>query len=362
MQIFAVGAKPQTAEPARYEVADTIAYGVAVKRYEHFTDLDGMRGVLACVVMLLHLGLNTVISKFTGEVIDHGVWGLCVDFFFILSGFVLAYSFQIQPPSLKSYAAKRVRRLAPVFLLTTAGMFLLSSAAASGWTLIANLLMIQSLIGVTSINFPGWSIPFELFFPAVGLLIWAPLNRIPGKGLAICLCAGALAAVLLAIDIDIRMLRAASGLGAGFCLFLVRQGLSVRKRPILMLMLFFANMLIMALAAKMPFLGVLFYPISALSILYGSQVKSILSTGPFQALGRWSYSIYLLHVPVTVIANAFVGEQTMSGSIPGKVAVIVTTIIAAGAMYRFVEKPIMVSRRSLQPKPRPPCASPSHLG
>jgi peptidoglycan/LPS O-acetylase OafA/YrhL len=113
--------------------------------------------------------------------------------------------------------------------------------------------------------------------------------------------------------------------------------------------LFFTTMLIIALSGTIPVLGALFYPASVLSILYASQVKTVLSTWPFQALGRWSYSIYLLHVPVLVFANAIFGEQAMSGNIPGKVAVVVTTIGSAGAMYIFVEKPIMASRRGLQP-------------
>jgi peptidoglycan/LPS O-acetylase OafA/YrhL len=325
-----------------------IGWGVAENRREHFTDLDGMRGVLACVVMLLHLGLNKIISKLTGGIIDHGAWGLCVDFFFILSGFVLAYSFQNRRTSLYSYAEKRICRLAPVFLISTAIMVLLSPATSSGFTVVANLLMIQSLIGMTSTNFPGWSIPFELYLPAVGLLTWTVLIRIPRQGLAVCLCAGGLAAVLFAMDIDIPMLRAASGLGAGFCLFLVRQESSpVRQQSILMLVLFFTTMLIIALSGKIPILGAQFYPASALSILYGSRVKTVLSTWPFQALGRWSYSIYLLHVPVLTVANAVFGEQAISGNIPGKITIIVATIGAASAMYIFVEKPIMATRRGL---------------
>jgi peptidoglycan/LPS O-acetylase OafA/YrhL len=326
-----------------------IDYVAATNCGEHFTDLDGMRGVLACVVMLLHVGLNTAISKLSGGIIDHGAWVLCVDFFFILSGFVLAYSFQSRAPSLANYAVKRIRRLAPVFLFTTVVMFCLSPDAISGWTFVANLLMIQSLFNVGSINFPSWSIPFELYLPAVGLLMWPVLLRIPRAGLAICLGAGGLGAVVLAMDIDVPMLRAASGLGAGFCLFLVRQSSSpVRKRPTLVLALFSTSMIIMALAAKMPLLGAMFYPISALAILYGSRVTTVLSTWPFQSLGRWSYSIYLLHVPVLTAANVIVGEHTMSGSIPGKVAVIIVTLLTAGATYTFVEKPIMASRRNLK--------------
>ena len=50
----------------------------------HFSDLDGMRGVLALVVMLYHFGLNSMLNRLVpvGQV----YWDLCVDFFFVLSG------------------------------------------------------------------------------------------------------------------------------------------------------------------------------------------------------------------------------------------------------------------------------------
>jgi peptidoglycan/LPS O-acetylase OafA/YrhL len=301
-----------------------------------------MRGLLACVVMFFHLGLNTVMSKLTWDVIDRGVWMLCVDFFFILSGFVLAYSFGDARPSPKRFAIKRIARLAPVFLFATAIMFLLTPTATSGWIVVANLLIVQSLIGVNSINFPGWSVPFELFFPIIALFLWPLVMRSSRGGLTVCVCAGSVAAVLLAQDIDIPVLRAAAGLGAGFCLFLVKRDLTItRRRPALALSLFSAAMLIMVLAAKMPLLGALFYPTSALSIVFGSQVRTVLSTWPFQTLGRWSYSIYLLHVPVLTAANVHVGQEEMSGNLPAKVGVIAATISAAGAMYILVEKPMM---------------------
>src|SRR4051812_11587578 len=85
----------------------------------HFTELDGIRGVLATTVMLYHFGLNTFLDCVSGGWLQGGLWDLCVDFFFVLSGFVLAKSFRSHPPTLRSYAVKRWRRLAPVFVLTT---------------------------------------------------------------------------------------------------------------------------------------------------------------------------------------------------------------------------------------------------
>ena len=41
-------------------------------------------------------------------------------------------------------------------------------------TILGNLLNVQSLVGLKSINFPSWSIPFELVLPALGLVLAAP--------------------------------------------------------------------------------------------------------------------------------------------------------------------------------------------
>jgi peptidoglycan/LPS O-acetylase OafA/YrhL len=56
-----------------------------------FTELDGMRGLLAVLVMLYHLGLNSQLARWTGGWLQASQWQLCVDFFFVLSGFVLIF-------------------------------------------------------------------------------------------------------------------------------------------------------------------------------------------------------------------------------------------------------------------------------
>ncbi len=78
-----------------------------------------MRGALAVSVMLFHYGLNTLIAQLTRGAIIDSKWVLCVDFFFLLSGFVLAHSFLRRPLILGGYAVKRILRLAPMYLVAT---------------------------------------------------------------------------------------------------------------------------------------------------------------------------------------------------------------------------------------------------
>jgi peptidoglycan/LPS O-acetylase OafA/YrhL len=98
-------------------------------------------------------------------------------------------------------------------------------------------------------------------------------------------------------------------------------------------------MLIMATAVKWPVLAALFHPVAALCILLGANIHSVFSTAPFQALGRWSYSIYLLHVPVLNGFALLVGMQTMSGSVPLKGTMLALTIVLAAFAYHFIERP-----------------------
>eukprot|EP01035_Chromulina_nebulosa_P033473 gene33473-44826_t len=195
----------------------------------HFTDLDGMRGVLAVTVMLFHLGLNALVARVTDGLVPIGLWTLCVDFFFILSGFVLYLSLERSRPDLRSYFFKRLRRLAPMFWIGTLAMLLLLAFNAPLRVIIANALIVQSIFKglVPRLNFmsldpPGWSVPFELFLPALALPLlpaMARTNRRAAAGLvAVLLALAATFTFALALRHDIALGRAAFGLGLGAAL------------------------------------------------------------------------------------------------------------------------------------------------
>jgi peptidoglycan/LPS O-acetylase OafA/YrhL len=308
-----------------------------------------MRGVLACAVMLFHFGLNTLIAKLTGERVHDGRWGLSVDFFFLLSGFVLCHSFLRRPPSLGGYAIKRLFRLAPMFLITTIAVLLAVGRAA--WdtpTLAANLAISQSLLGLDSINLVSWSIPFELYFPAVGLLGLGLLRGMASPvrlGLAAVLLAGqAWACWRMAAGHDWPALRAAFGLGLGAIAFLVHGAqprTPVRFSSAYALAAVTAAVLVMAIAGVAPLAALAFPPLGLIAIWFGVGARGLFSTPPLQALGRWSYSIYLLHIPVLLIANAALGEGRVEGHAALKLALIAGVLALSGLAYRFVEAPLM---------------------
>ncbi|MFC0399770.1 acyltransferase family protein [Paraburkholderia rhizosphaerae] len=99
---------------------------VREKRYEV---LDGLRGVAAIGVMLMHYSENTGHRLFTHA-------DIAVDLFFILSGFVLMHSYRsklLLGLSAREYVKKRIIRLYPMFAISMAiGIPALIAAALIG--------------------------------------------------------------------------------------------------------------------------------------------------------------------------------------------------------------------------------------
>lgn len=159
----------------------------------HFAALDGWRGICACLVALYHFGAN---SHLYGLPLIRNAY-LFVDFFFVLSGFVIAagYGHRLTNGNeLSTYLLRRVGRLYPLHLFVLAlwvGLELVKwVAATNGWgsftnqpftgatsleSLGLNLLMLHSvgLSDALSWNYPSWSISAELLtYLGFGLLTW----------------------------------------------------------------------------------------------------------------------------------------------------------------------------------------------
>jgi peptidoglycan/LPS O-acetylase OafA/YrhL len=94
-------------------VSGASALGQSIReRDDGIEALDGLRGVAAVGVMLYHLG------GWTGRpwLMAHGY--LAVDFFFCLSGFVLAHAYEPARNRLVGLHAPRLIRLWPLIALT----------------------------------------------------------------------------------------------------------------------------------------------------------------------------------------------------------------------------------------------------
>jgi peptidoglycan/LPS O-acetylase OafA/YrhL len=150
--------------------------------------LTGMRFVAALLVFLFHIVYESAFanaSVATGykRVFGQGGW-TGVAFFFVLSGFVLAWSARPRD-TVPGFWRRRVAKIFPNHLVTYVVAVLLTVAAGlstGGWRAVPGVFLIQSWFPQpdieTSANPVTWSLSCELFFYlAFPLLLWA-INRI----------------------------------------------------------------------------------------------------------------------------------------------------------------------------------------
>ena len=83
----------------------------------HFEILDGLRGVAAVMVVIFHLFDAFSVDNHLIKIINHGY--LAVDFFFLLSGFVIGYAYNDRwnKMSLKIFFKRRLIRLHPMVIM-----------------------------------------------------------------------------------------------------------------------------------------------------------------------------------------------------------------------------------------------------
>jgi peptidoglycan/LPS O-acetylase OafA/YrhL len=142
--------------------------------HERFYALDSFRGLAALIVALGHAELAGIYLPLTV---------IAVDFFFVLSGFVLAHRYfyaNWSPTSLKGFLWQRVIRLWPLHVVMTIIIVvydLLSGVPAKpdlAWRAFHSIFL-TNLAGfsVPSLNPPSWSISAEIIVNVifVGLLI-----------------------------------------------------------------------------------------------------------------------------------------------------------------------------------------------
>jgi len=91
----------------------------AIKPKKHYEILDGLRGVAAIIVVAFH-----IFEAFSGgnrfkQIINHGY--LAVDFFFLLSGFVVAYAYDDRWGKMTQWEfyKRRLIRLQPMVIMGT---------------------------------------------------------------------------------------------------------------------------------------------------------------------------------------------------------------------------------------------------
>jgi peptidoglycan/LPS O-acetylase OafA/YrhL len=339
---------------------------------------EGARGLAALLVALFHFGLSEP------AIVRIPAGYLFVDLFFVLSGFLICatYAHRLTAPGgLALFLVRRVGRLLPLLLVATLAWVAAVDAAIVAHRLLepgrpppplvlptpkellATLTMSHSL-GLFErpiLNYASWSDSTEFYAYLVFALLCLVLR---GRARLLAFAASALAAWLVSAWASVRLRQCLVWGGcldltvdygyfrclAGFFIGALLSQLRPRAPPSGWLAL--AQGLALAALLAM-FLLVRRWPGVALAapLLFGRFLRSVTSDrGPLaalfgrpalQALGRWSYSVYLMHPVILLGWNA--GRPYATGGMGrllflcGYVALVCWV---AGWTFRLVEEPM----------------------
>lgn len=322
----------------------------------HYLDLDGVRGILANVVMLFHLGLNSLIAKLTGGLVVAAPWGICVDFFFILSGFVLANAMTRRPKSLPQFFVSRVFRLLPLHLSILLAMAPLYAVAIpiNAPEFLLNALGLAIFTGTPIWNMASWSMHLELYVPLLFFSYRWMLARNGERSAFLLTAVGASLALQcwtsyqLALGQEHPVLRALGGLSLGYFLFHLTRETVGRKLPAVSMSVPILTTIYLALVlvAGLQPLVTLFLPLLSLLIIQaGASSKSFLSRSPFRLMGELSYPVYMLHAPILFVAQSFLPR--LDGNVLYKLVLLVVIWGVAFAAMHLIEHPGMALGRVL---------------
>ncbi|TCD01996.1 acyltransferase [Pedobacter frigidisoli] len=301
-----------------------------------FLVLDMFRGIFASLVVFYHMSAFSDTPILNNDFIRNS--DMFVDFFFVLSGFVICYSYQQidSTANLKLFLKKRLMRLYPLHLI-----MLLAFLGIEGIKLVLQnhvqinnsldnsiITFFSSLFLINSIKLPGvhdigwnmvsWSISAELISYVVFSITCFYLS-LKNKNLLkpITYVVIALVAFLLLYvftnnikldyTYDFGFLRGMIGFFLGaFCFYCFSASytkLSVLKSTYFTIAeVIMVGIIIMAIINGRQFkeFGAIYEAIFFLSIMVFSFEKGLLSqwlTGvkPLKNLGKFSYSIYMVH-------------------------------------------------------------------
>ncbi len=317
-----------------------------------YQSLEAFRGIAAIMVVLYHSNFYSQIPN--SPLVSHSY--MFVDFFFVLSGFVmtLAYHDKIgRSVSFRSFFLLRFGRIYPLHLFT---LLLWLAYVLVKWVLyknglgyanplesntplsfISNLLLLQSLGLHSSLtwNYPAWSVSVEFYTYFLFFLFcfFIPTRKKFTFALIIIVSAFGALFFLIGLDASIKdatynfgMLRCVGGFFSGVIVFNLTRKITFQIANVSIattlevisvgIMLYLIsqsnNNMASLLLSNMSFVIVIYvFCIQEIGI-----VSTILKTKLPQLVGRLSYSIYMIHALILAVSsNIFEFFITNEGAI-----------------------------------------------
>lgn len=348
----------------------------------HYIILNGLRGVAAIMVVCFHV-FEAFATSHLDQGINHGY--LAVDFFFLLSGFVIGYAYDDRWKTMKTFVfiKRRIIRLQPMVILGAiigGGLFYFQECSvwdvskvtvgALVFATVLNALMIPATPGsevralgeMYPLNGPTWS----LFFEYIGNILYALFIRrfstpmltllvvTAGIGLAIFsifgpygdICAGF---QLTGVEFTGGFLRLLFSFSAGLLLSRIFKPISIKNA-------FWWCSLAIIILFSIPRIGgaehlwmnglydtlciAFFFP---LIVFLGASNKTTdkYTIRICKFLGDISYPLYMVHYPFIYWYYAWVKNEnlTFMESLPGALALVTGSIVLAFASLKWFDEP-----------------------
>jgi peptidoglycan/LPS O-acetylase OafA/YrhL len=347
--------------------------------------LDGLRGVAALLVVAFHIFDGDLSFDTVSRPMNHGY--LAVDFFYMLSGFVMGYAYddRMGSMSLVSFFKRRLVRLHPMVVIGSiigaiffyfgvsemfpnvakTGFGMLLAATALGAMLIPTpaSLEVRGWEESYPLNGPAWSLLFEyianvayaLFIRRFPPVVLGGLAVVFGGVLAYLIIGSGEGTVnfgwLMTVDHQLKgLVRVAFPFITG--LFLFRFGKTIRVKHA-----FILASVALLVALPLPRIGAMTTPwvngvyeclvlvvLMPLVVLIGAGGRSQSATGDkfCEFLGDLSYPLYLVHYPMMYVYYAWLKNTApaLDKKIPVAIGVYVASIVLGYVVMRFVDTPV----------------------
>ncbi len=350
----------------------------------HYPILDGLRGVAALMVVAFHI-FEANATSHLDQIINHGY--LAVDFFFLLSGFVIGYAYDDRwiNRSTGDFFKRRLARLQPMVILgMIIGAICFYFQDSVLWPTIHDVpvwkMLLVMLIGFTLIplptsmdirgwvemhplNGPGWS----LFYEYIANILYALfIRKFSKKSLSILVFLSAIGLIHIAltnpngdiiggwslepVQMHIGWVRVMYPFFSGLLLFRVCKLTQVKNA-----FLFCSLLLIIILA--MPRIGgsehlwmnglydsiIVIFAFPLIVFLAASgKIENRFSSKVCKFFGDISYPIYITHYPIIYIYTAWVATNKikLKEAFPVGLIVFISCIAIAYISLKFYDEPV----------------------
>ena len=352
----------------------------------HYDILDGLRGVAAVIVIIFHLLEAHAGGSHLNQIINHGY--LAVDFFFMLSGFVIGYAYDDRwnQMTVGTFFKRRLIRLQPMVIMGSivgAAFFYFQASDCFpniAGTPVTTMLLVM-LLGFTllplplkwdirgwtemhPLNGPAWSLYYEYIGNILYALFVRKFNKVALTTLVV--IAGCLTVhlCLTAPSGDIvggwalnweqqyvGIVRLLYPFFAGLLLSRLGWLIRIKKRA------FWWCSLLIVVVLSIPRIGgedgfwmnglyeafiiICIFPI-IVSMGAGGKVTGKRSVGVCKFLGDISYPIYITHYPLvyTYTAWATTNNATIVEGAPYMILTFVGSFAVAYASLRLYDEPV----------------------